>query len=197
MTDYPPSAPTLPEAPDLADVFRCYPVGIDSLLAYHDALLRGESPLTVAQRELIAAFVSGLNACGFCLGAHRIIAETFGVAPELIDCLLDDMDSAPVEPRLRPILKLAAKLTEDPSSVRSADRQAVFEAGWSPRALHDAVAVCALFNFMNRLVEGMGVITSPAIQAAQRARHARGSLADSTTPYQDYGRRIGVLPRDG
>lgn len=50
---------------------------------------------------------------------------------------------------------------------------------------------------MNRLVEGMGVVTTPAIRAAQRARHARGALADSKTPYQDYGRLIGVLPRHG
>ncbi|MBX6419585.1 MAG: hypothetical protein IRZ06_01065 [Nevskia sp.] len=57
--------------------------------------------------------------------------------------------------------------------------------------------MCALFNFMNRLVEGMGVVTTPAIRAAQRARHARGALADSKTPYQDYGRLIGVLPRHG
>ena len=30
-------------------------------------------------------------------------------------------------------------------------------AGWEERALHDAVAVCGLFNLMNRLVEGLGI----------------------------------------
>lgn len=192
-----PAPVRLPPEPDLADVFRAYPIGVAELLAYHDALLRGDSPLTVAERELIAAYVSGLNACSFCLGAHRIIAEAFDVSPTLITRLLNDFETAAVEPRLRPILRLVAKLTRAPASVRAADRDAVFAAGWSERALHDAVAVCALFNFMNRLVEGMGVTTSPAIQAGQRARHARGALADSKTPYQDYGRRIGVLPTDG
>jgi len=33
----------------------------------------------------------------------------------------------------------------------------VFAAVWSDRAFHDAVSVCALFNFMNRLVEGHGI----------------------------------------
>ena len=186
----------LPENPDLADVFRAHPVGVAHLLAYHDVLLRGGSPLTVAQRELIAAFVSGLNACRFCLGAHRIIAETFGVAPELIDRLLEDIERAPVDARFKPLLQLVKKLTLAPGSVRAVDRTAVMAAGWNERALHDAVAVCALFNFMNRLVEGMGVTTSPEIQAGQRARHERGALADSATPYQDYGRRIGVLHTD-
>jgi hypothetical protein len=30
-------------------------------------------------------------------------------------------------------------------------------AGWAEQALHDAVAVCGLFNMMNRLVEGLGI----------------------------------------
>ena len=34
---------------------------------------------------------------------------------------------------------------------------AFFAAGWDDRALHDAVAICALFNCMNRLVEGFGI----------------------------------------
>ena len=29
--------------------------------------------------------------------------------------------------------------------------------GWDEKALHDAVSVCALFNFMNRYVEGLGI----------------------------------------
>ncbi len=184
----------LPENPELADVFRAFPAGVRELLAYHDIVLRGESPLSVAERELIAAFVSGLNACSFCLGAHSIIAETFGVAEATIQALVSDLEHAPVDERLRPLLRYVEKLTRAPASVTARDRQAVFAAGWSERALHDAVATCALFNFMNRLVEGMGVKTSPAIQAAQRERHAESAQRQDRTPYTNYGRRIGVLP---
>ena len=38
-----------------------------------------------------------------------------------------------------------------------ADADAVYAAGWDEQALHDAVAVCALFNFMNRYVQGLGI----------------------------------------
>jgi hypothetical protein len=37
-----------------------------------------------------------------------------------------------------------------------ADADAVFQAGWSERALHDAIMTTSLFNFMNRLLEGHG-----------------------------------------
>ena len=50
----------------LLAVFRAYPDTARPLLDYHQALLRGRSPLSVAERELIAAYVSGLNACRYC-----------------------------------------------------------------------------------------------------------------------------------
>ena len=39
--------------------------------------------------------------------------------------------------------------------------QAVFDAGWDERALHDAGSVCGRFNLMNRLVDGLGVTADP------------------------------------
>ncbi len=52
--------PSLSENPHLADVFKKFPEHVRPLLEYHDLLLRGDSPLTIAERELIAAYVSGL-----------------------------------------------------------------------------------------------------------------------------------------
>lgn len=181
------------EAPDLADVFRAYPHGVPELLAYHDILLRGESDLSISERELIAAYVSGINACGFCFGAHSIIASAFGLSEVLIRALVDDLEAAPVEQRLKSLLHYVGKLTRTPARVTEQDRAQVYAAGWSARALHDAVATCALFNFMNRLVEGMGVRTSPAIQAAQRERHDAAAQQYDRSPYVNYGRRIGVV----
>ena len=46
--------------------------------------------------------------------------------------------------------------------------------GWDGAALHDAVSVCALFNFMNRLVEGLGIEANEAYSliAGKRLRTA-------------------------
>ena len=38
------------------------------IMLFHQALLRGESPFSVKERELMAAYVSGLNACQYCYG---------------------------------------------------------------------------------------------------------------------------------
>lgn len=188
------SARRLPDGAELADVFRAYPVGVRELLVYHDLVLRHPSPLTVAERELIAAFVSGINACSYCYGAHRIIAESFGVDEAVIRSAVSDPATALVADRMRPMLQFVAKLTRAPASVRQADRDAVYAAGWSEEALYYAVVACALFNFMNRVVEGMGVATSPAIQARQRARNERAADDPvNLSAYQDYGRALGLF----
>lgn len=144
------------------------PVG-RALVELHEALLRGDSPLAPAQLELIAAYVSGLNACRYCYGVHSRTAQAFGLAPATLEAMLGDPDAAPVEPRMRPLLAYARKLTLEPSRMTRADAEAVFAAGWSERALHDAILTICLFNFMNRLLEGHGVKGSDALYAERGA----------------------------
>jgi len=113
--------------------------------------------LSIGQRELIAAYTSGVNACQYCHGSHTRAAEYFGIETGLIDQLLTDLNAANVDESFKPILKYVHKLTRDPSRMTQADADAVFNAGWSERALYDAVQVCALFKLMNRFVEGLGI----------------------------------------
>ena len=42
-----------------------------------------------------------------------------------------------------------------------ADADPVFKAGWSERALYDAIIICCTWNFMNRFVEGVGLSVIP------------------------------------
>lgn len=156
-----PHLPSLPENAVLVDVFRAYPDTAGPLLDYHEVLLRGPSPLSVAERELIAAYVSGLNSCHYCHGVHAATAAAFDVSEDTMTALLADVETAPVAEQVKPLLHHVRKLTLTPSRMTDADAQAVFAAGWSEKALHDAVSVCALFNFMNRLVEGLGIQATP------------------------------------
>jgi len=113
-----------------------------ALIELHEALMRSDSPLTAAQHEEIATYVSSLNACRYCFGVHSETVKAFDAQPD---------------PRMEPILAYAKKLTLEPTRLTQDDADAVFAAGWSERALHDAVLTTCLFNFMNRLLEGHGV----------------------------------------
>jgi AhpD family alkylhydroperoxidase len=70
--------PSLPRGAVLLDVFRAYPETARPRLDYHQALLRGASPLSVADRDLVAAPVSGLTACQCCHGVHTATAGRSG-----------------------------------------------------------------------------------------------------------------------
>jgi AhpD family alkylhydroperoxidase len=96
---------SLPEDAVLLHVFKAFPASSKPLLEYHEVLLRGPSPLSVSERELIAAFVSGLNACNYCHGVHEATAREFGINDGLIARLLEDVTAAPVDEALKPILR--------------------------------------------------------------------------------------------
>ena len=182
--------PSLPQPAHLSDVFRAFPATVRPLLEYHDILLRGDSDLSRGQRELIAAYVSGLNACAFCFGAHKIAADAFGIAPALIDALIQDIDATDIDPAMKPILHYVHCLTLSPAKMTEAHSSAVYAAGWSEAALYDAVQVCALYNFMNRIVEGSGVnfdtaSLPPMSDADKEKRRARS--------YCDWGRAEGLI----
>ncbi len=149
--------PSLPSPATLRDLFPTEPDLWRPILKYHETLMRGPSPFSVAERELLAAYVSGLNACHYCHGVHGATAERFGVPRETLTALLADLDSAPVDEAFKAVCRYVRKLTQSPARVTRQDAEAVFAAGWKEAALRHAVAICALYNFMNRIVNGLGI----------------------------------------
>ncbi|MEE8370981.1 MAG: peroxidase-related enzyme [Sphingomonadales bacterium] len=147
----------LPEEAAMKELYEAYPDVSKPLGAYTQAVMRGPSPLSEGERELVAAFVSGLNACNYCFGVHSAVAKVFGVEPGLLEAIIEDVDAAPVAERLKPLLHYARKLTLAPASVGEGDVAAIRAAGWGDDALFSLVSVAALFNLYNRLVEGAGL----------------------------------------
>ena len=68
------------------------------------------------------------------------------------------------------LLTYAEALTRSPASVGAADVEALREAGWDDRAITDGAQVCAYFNYINRIAEGLGVDDEPWIDEIGRIR---------------------------
>lgn len=134
------------------------------------AIMRAESPLSPGDREFIAAFVSAINGCDYCYNGHVQMAANLGADRAAIDAAATDLDSAPVSENWRALLRFIRKLTLTPAEMAQADADVVYAAGWTERALHDAILVCCRFNFMNRLSLGHGLDpdgVSPTTRAAK------------------------------
>ena len=149
--------PSMPEDANLGHVYRTFPDKLAPLAEYQNRVMRGDSELSIAEREIIAAYVSGLNACAFCHGAHTVHAKAFGIEISTIEGMMDDLENADIDDNLKPILAYAGKLTTSPSRMTEADAKAVYNSGWTENVLFDAIQVCGLFNMMNRVLEGTGI----------------------------------------
>jgi len=104
-----------------------------------DQIMRGASVLTSSEKELIAAFVSGLNACHFCYGSHVAVATKFGVSAELIESLVLDLGNSGIDSSFRSLLLYVRKLTLTPAKVSQSDVDLVMKSGWSEQALYEAI----------------------------------------------------------
>jgi uncharacterized peroxidase-related enzyme len=76
---------------------------------------------------------------------------------ELLAALEHDPRTASLNQKQRALVDYALKLTLTPQDVRAEDLTPLREAGLSDSAIHDAVAITAYFNFVNRMASGLGV----------------------------------------
>lgn len=144
------------QLPDAAKItfYRPEFYGSCSKALTHQAM-RGPSAWSVAERELMAAYVSRLNECPFCIGAHTATAAQASGDAAMVASVLADAESAPIGEGLRATLLLLGKLTRE-GQCSADDVRAVLSTGVSPQAIEDALAVCYAFNVTNRLANAFG-----------------------------------------
>jgi len=140
----------------------------------HEAM-RGPSDWSVGDRELMAAYVSMVNGCAFCVGAHTATARRAYQDGPRVAAVLADLESAPVGEPLRATLRMLGKLTAA-GTLSAADMREVLAAGVSPQQVKDALAVCAAFNVTGRLADAFGfeVLSPEGFEAGARYLLKRG-----------------------
>ena len=138
----------------IVGVFQERPSKYMMLTSFAQEVLREVSYLSPTEREVIAAYTSALNGCEYCCGSHTALALSLGASDQDIKAINDDEI---VGHQLETILSYVKKLTLTPNQVSDLDKKLVHEAGFSEDQLKDAIAVCAAFNLLNRIVEGHGI----------------------------------------
>jgi uncharacterized peroxidase-related enzyme len=78
----------------------------------------------------------------------------------------DDYRAAGLTAREVALLDYAVRLTRDPRSVGRADLDALRTAGYTDEQLVDAVQCIGYFNFINRVLDGLGVDPEPGMRYA-------------------------------
>jgi uncharacterized peroxidase-related enzyme len=124
-----------------------------------EALLRGPSTLSSAERELIATFVSAGNDCWFCQSSHgAAAAHHLDGDARLVEAVKRDFRTADVSPKLAALLAIADKVRQSGKRVTEPDVARARAAGAGDVDLHDTVLIASAFCMYNRYVDGLATL---------------------------------------
>lgn len=127
------------------------------LARFSHGVMRTPSSISPGLRELVAAYTSYQNQCGFCTKAHAAAAAELLGDEALVWKALRDVDTAPLPDRDKALLRFVGKMTTELPAIHAADVSMLRAAGWDDEAIYYTITVCALFNFYNRWITATGV----------------------------------------
>jgi uncharacterized peroxidase-related enzyme len=122
-------------------------------------LLRGNSTLTEAERELIATVVSYRNDCTFCTTAHTAAADILLGEEDTAAKVKQDIFTAPVSDKMKALLNIAQLVQRGGKQVTTEAVEQAKNAGATDIEIHDTVLIAALFCLYNRYVDGLATVT--------------------------------------
>lgn len=137
--------------PNVMRVLARRPAEFRAFMAYHDALMEGDSGLTKAEREMIVVATSGANHCQYCVVAHGAILRIRAKNPLIADQVATNYRQADISLREKAILDYAMKVSRQSAEVTQADRDTAKAAGLSDEDLWDIASISAFFAMSNRL----------------------------------------------
>lgn len=144
----------------LAEVHKIQSLNPPALLAHMDlykAIMFSKSPLKRYQREMVAVIVSAANKCPYCIEHHRQALLFYWKDEDRADALIRDFTTADITEAEKALCAFARHLTLQPGQTDAAGVEALRRHGWDDRAILDTTQVIAYFNFVNRIVLGLGV----------------------------------------
>lgn len=148
--------------PGIIGPMKAYPESAKPLNELAEYLLVNETKtFSKAERETIANYVSFLNNCQFCSESHAAVADYHWKKPGFSKQVWENLETAPMDERLRTLLKIAGKVQKDARSVTKSDIDAAIKLGATERDVHDTVLIAAAFCMYNRYVDGLGTFAPP------------------------------------
>lgn len=144
----------------LAEVHKIQSLNPESIVKHMDfymSIMYSKSPLSRAQREMIAVVVSAANNCGYCQIHHAEALNHYWKDQKKIDQLKRDFSKLDISDVDMLLCEMAWQLTRLPSLPTETFISKLKALGLEDRAILDANLVIAYFNFVNRMVLGLGV----------------------------------------
>lgn len=119
-------------------------------------IMFSETLLTRAVKEMIAASVSKINSCDYCLTYHKSFMVDAGLTSSDAEAVVADYQTAPISDAEKKLLAYVEKVTRHAYKTTDADVEGLKECGWSEGQILEATLVVGLFCDINRWVDALG-----------------------------------------
>lgn len=130
---------------------------------YRAALHDDANTLPLWLQETVASYVSMLNDCPYSLANHwanaRHLIGDDARADAVEEALQADTPEEAFEGAELALLRYARKLTRNPAAMAEDDVLALRQAGLDDGQILEANQIIGYFNYVNRLLNGLGVTT--------------------------------------
>ena len=148
----------LPFVPDMFRLLSTRPDLLEGVVAgYKGMFITGIMPRQT--RELIAAWTSKVNQCPYCVGTHNFFFQAFGGPEETAKAVesAESVEDLPVDEKHKVLLRLLTKLSKEAYKITDADWKVATDAGWKSEELLEGFFIAGMFNFITRMVDGLGL----------------------------------------
>lgn len=135
-----------------------YPAMVEERLQLYKTVMACESGLSEIERMMACWVTSLLNGTNHCASGSHLKLEGLGVPTEMLDGIAASPDAVETgDDRLDAILAHVAKLTKTPTEMTESDIEELRSHGLSDLDILDLNNLSAYFNYINRVVMGLGL----------------------------------------
>jgi uncharacterized peroxidase-related enzyme len=143
--------------PNVFKALSLWPKGLELYLEMFKEMMFADTKLTRGVKEMIAATVSRINQCDYCLNHHTNFMTLYGISPAVSEQIVNDPQSANISEAEKRLLSYVDKVTRSAYMVTDADVDGLKEIGWSQEEILEATMIISLFNSINRFADALGV----------------------------------------
>lgn len=143
--------------PNVIKSLSSWPELFEANMKLFEVIMLKETKLKRETKEMIAAIVSELNRCNYCATHHENFMKQFGVRDGVAEEVRRDYHNAGLDEKTLKLLEYSEKVSKNAYKVTDRDFNNLKKIGWTEREIMEATAVVAQFNFINRIVDALGV----------------------------------------
>jgi uncharacterized peroxidase-related enzyme len=144
--------------PGILKCFATHPPLLEQMIALASTLLFTESHLSRKTKEMIATYISALNACPYCVDSHAASLRAQGGSDELLQALFNaNLEVVSLSLKERRMLDFVGKVTIESHKISPDDINLLKSVGWVQQEIAEAVHITALFACFNRVANAFGL----------------------------------------